>query len=179
MKRQFTLPPGYPMIAPYFLLAESFRYPAPGRLEELERGVPSFHNRARSQYTAFVKAVRKLPLSAWEELYTRTWDLNPVAAPYIGYQTWGENYQRGNFMAALNRALLEAGVETDGELPDHLIPVLRYLAVVIEPLPELLEILPAAIERIIAALRKSDSTNPYLSLLECIDTDPKGHISTK
>ncbi len=30
----------------------------------------------------------------------------------------------------MSRALAEAGVEADGELPDHLAPTLRYLAIV-------------------------------------------------
>mgnify|MGYP006374649571 CR=1 FL=1 len=152
----------------YTLLAESFRYPVPGRLEELERGLKSNQGDPRKGYAAFVKGIQKLPLTEWEELYTTTWDLNPVAAPYIGYQMWGENYQRGNFMSNLNRELLTAGIDSDGELPDHLIPVLRYFAAVSEPLPELLEIFPAAIERIGAALKKADADNPYLHLLRTI-----------
>jgi nitrate reductase delta subunit len=157
----------------YSILAESFRYPAPGRLEELERGLESFSGDARKGFAAFLKGIQKLSLSEWEELYTPTWDLNPVAAPYVGYQTWGENYQRGNFMANLNRELLAAGIDCDGELPDHLIPVLRYLAAAPAPLPELLEIWPAAIERIAAALKKADSGNPYVRLLESIPVTQK------
>jgi nitrate reductase delta subunit len=154
----------------YTLLAESFRYPVPGRLEELERGLKSIQGDARKGYAAFVKGIQKLSLTEWEELYTITWDLNPVAAPYIGYQMWGENYQRGNFMSNLNRELLNAGIDCDGELPDHLIPVLRYLAAAPEPLPELLEIWPTALERISAALKKADAGNPYLHLLTLLSS---------
>ena len=154
----------------YALLAEFFRYPAAGRLELLERALAERNSKPAPHKlphcAAFIQDIQRLSLSEWEELYTSTWDLNPTAAPYIGYQTWGENYQRGKFMAALNRALFENNVDSDGELPDHLIPALRYLAVASPPLPELIEILPAALERMIAALRKADRNNPYLHLLE-------------
>lgn len=150
----------------YLLFAESFRYPAPGRLEVIERGLASLKGDARSGFAAFIKGIQSLSLSEWEELYTRTWDLNPLAAPYLGYQIWGENYQRGNFMASLNRVMLDKGIDADGELPDHLIPVLRYLAVEPDPLPELLENFPSAIERIHKALQKAEPDNPYTRLVE-------------
>ncbi len=153
---------------PYAVFAESMRYPSPDRLPALKQAMPQVTGDARKGYAAFFKAIQELSCSEWEELYTRTWDLNPLAAPYVGYQAWGDNYPRGRFLASLNRALLEAAVDSDGELPDHLIPVLRYLAAVTEPLPELLEIFPAALERIISAVRRSDPANPYIHLLESI-----------
>ena len=60
----------------------------------------------------FSADIDRLPLGAWEELHTRTLDLNPPAAPYVGYQTWGESYQRGAFLAKMNRALAETGMDT-------------------------------------------------------------------
>jgi nitrate reductase molybdenum cofactor assembly chaperone NarJ/NarW len=157
----------------YLLFAESFRYPISGRLETFELGLQTFSGETRRDYAAFVKGIQKLTLAEWEELYTLTWDLNPLAAPYLGYQIWGENYQRGNFMALINNALLAVGVETDGELPDHLIPILRYLAVSPDPLAELCEILPVALEKILAALRKADPANPYIHLMESLVTAQK------
>jgi nitrate reductase delta subunit len=149
-----------------FLVAEAFCYPAPGQVERiverLERVPPGD---ARRAVESFVGKVRLLSLGEWEELYTRTLDLNPPAAPYIGFQTWGESYQRGLFLSTLNRALLEAGVETEGELPDHLIPVLRYLGQAVEPLPELVEVLSPALRRIHDVLRQADAASPYLDLL--------------
>jgi nitrate reductase molybdenum cofactor assembly chaperone NarJ/NarW len=163
----------------YLLFAESFRYPAPGRLEILERGLDSLKGDAQPGYAAFVQGIRLLTLPEWEELYTRTWDLNPTSAPYIGYQIWGENYQRGNFMAAVNRVILEKQVDADGELPDHLIPVLRYLADDPAPLPELLEIFPAAIERIHNALQKAEPENPFTRLVESLLAYYKGRETAK
>jgi len=69
-------------------------------------------------------------------------------------------------MAKLNRAMAELDIDPEGELPDHLIPVLRYLAAAEQPLPELAEHLPTALERMIAILKEKDRGNPYLHVYE-------------
>ena len=152
--------------AAYATLADAFCYPAPGRLDALKRGQATLpQGGGQGAYAAFVKDIDRLSLSEWEELHTRTLDLNPPAAPYVGHQMWGESYQRGAFMAQMNRALAAAGVDTDGELPDHLTPTLRLLAVSAEPPPEMVEALGPALQRMLTALRAAESDNPYVSLL--------------
>jgi nitrate reductase assembly molybdenum cofactor insertion protein NarJ len=149
------------------LLAEAFRYPAPGHLEVLEKGQQQLTaSHEKELLRTFLDKIRRLSLGAWEELHTRTLDLNPPAAPYVGFQTWGESYQRGEFLSKMNRALMQAGVDADGELPDHLIPVFRYLALSHDPLPDLVVVLEPALQRMAAALRSADANNPYLDLLE-------------
>jgi nitrate reductase molybdenum cofactor assembly chaperone NarJ/NarW len=151
----------------YMTLAGAFCYPAPGRLDALKRGLTAMpKGGGKDAYAAFVNSIGRLTLGEWEELHTRTLDLSPPAAPYVGYQTWGESYQRGAFLVKMNRALAEAGVEADGELPDHLAPSLRYLAATGDPFPEMIEILGPALQRMIAALRKAEPDNPYVSLLQ-------------
>ena len=63
-----------------------------------------------------------------EELYTRTFDLQAVCSPYVGYQLFGDSYKRGIFMARLNEGYRERGFSPGGELPDHIGVVLRFLA---------------------------------------------------
>ena len=151
----------------YAILAQAFRYPAPPQLERLQSGLADLPSgKAKKSLTDFVDQIRQLSLGEWEELYTHTLDLSPLVTPYIGFQIWGEGYQRGNFLARLNRAMSDARIDLDGELPDHLVPVLRYLAVTDEPLPDLLEVLQPAIEAMHKALKKSGPGNPYLQLLE-------------
>jgi nitrate reductase delta subunit len=151
------------------ILAEAFRYPSPDRLEQLEYWTLDLPpGPVKNSLASFLGKALELTLGEWEELYTRTWDLNPLAVPYIGFQLWGEDYRRGNFMARLQAAYREAGVELDGELPDHLVPVLQYLDRANEPLPELLEALPQAVEKMAAALKKSEPENPYLILIESV-----------
>ena len=156
------------------LLAEAFRYPRPGLLEQLEAGLAeSASGPARSGLAAFVKQIGALSLSEWEELATRTLDLSPAAAPYVGFQIWGESYQRGEFMAKLNRAMAELDIDPEGELPDHLVPILRYLAVADPPIPELIENFETAVQRMIAILREKDKENPYVHVFEAAKSTAK------
>ena len=153
----------------YILLAEAFRYPEPGLLEKLEAGLAEAkRGTTRSGLAAFLKKIGALSLSEWEELATRTLDLSPAAAPYVGFQTWGESYQRGEFMAKLNRAMAEQDIDPEGELPDHLVPILRYLAATDQPIPELIENFEKAVQRMIAVLREKEKGNPYIKLFEAV-----------
>ncbi len=153
-----------PLLEAYALALE---YPVPGRLEELWRlWIESPRGRAKSRLEHFLRAVEDLSQEAWEELYTRTLDLTPSTAPYVGYAVYGESYARGEFMALLNRAYQELGLDPKGELPDHLFNILRYLAQAEAPLPQVLELLPQAVERMRQTLKTLDAKNPYLILLE-------------
>ena len=110
------------------LYAEAFSYPGPGRLEVYRAGLDRLpESPGRTEFAAFLQALGLLTLGEWEELHTRTLDLNPEFAPYVGYQMWGDSYKRGGLMSRLNRAMRSAQVDLGGELPDHLMPVLRYL----------------------------------------------------
>lgn len=154
------------MMNAYDALAQGYKYPRPGHLEELQAAVDAMPSGpAKRSYQKFTDLLAHLTLSEWEELHTRTLDLSPLFAPYVGYITWGENYHRGAFMAAMNRAEHEAGVDPEGELSDHLDPVLRYLGRVAEPLPELTAVVGPAISKMHQALKKAEPKNPYVHLL--------------
>ncbi len=91
-----------------------------------------------------------------------------MAAPYVGYQIWGESYKRGEFMAELSREMKEHQIDLEGELPDHLRPVLQYLTASSAPLPELIEVLDQAVNAMHKALKKAEDNNPYLLLFNAI-----------
>ncbi len=153
----------------YAILADALHYPYPGLLAKLQAGIQTFpQSPARIAFQTFVDSIQRLTLGEWEELYTHTLDLNPAVAPYIGYQLWGDGYPRGNFMAALNRTYRDAGVEVDGELPDHLGVVLTYLETGSHLPTELVEAFEPAIQKMLATLRKSEADNPYVYLLETV-----------
>jgi nitrate reductase delta subunit len=154
------------MMGELAVLAEAFRYPKPGRLALLQHQTAALApGPARTQLEGFIQRVTGFSLGQWEELCTRTLELNPTAPPYVGYVIWGENYARGRFMAVLNHAMREEGVDLDGELPDHLVPVLRYVDRVSTPIAELSDVLEPALRSIHDALAKADPDNPYLGLL--------------
>jgi nitrate reductase delta subunit len=125
----------------------------------------------------FLGEIDDLDLAGWEELHTRTLDLAPIFAPYVGYVIWGDSYQRGEFMAAMKVAQDEAGIDRKGELPDHLDPLSRYLAVVDEPPPELVELFPQAIARMKKTLKAAEKGNPYRHVLRALE-EASGKLAT-
>lgn len=158
-------------------LALALDYPLPGRLETLWRlWIECPRGKPKQKLERFLRKVENLSLGEWEELYTRTLDLTPTTAPYVGFAVYGESYQRGEFLAALVRAFAEEGVDPGSELPDHLANVLRYLARAKRPLPELLEILPKALAEMHKTLKTLDAQSPYLLLLEAASEAVSGLV---
>lgn len=62
-----------------------------------------------------------------EELFTATFDLQPVCHPYVGYQLCGESQQRTMFLMRLVQLYQQHGFSGDVELPDHLATLLRFV----------------------------------------------------
>jgi len=62
-----------------------------------------------------------------QELYTRTFDLNPVCALDVGWHLYGEAYERGRFLVRMREMLRQVGIAEGTELPDHLTAVLPAL----------------------------------------------------
>ncbi len=153
----------------FTILAEAFAYPRPGTAEELRAAVDQLESdTVRKRFARFVGDVAGLGLAEWEELHTRTLDLSPLFAPYVGYVAWGDNYQRGEFMATMKVALEAAGIDGSGELPDHLGVVLQLLGSGGAVPPVLLEVFPAALEKMRKELAAAEKANPYRQLLAAI-----------
>lgn len=105
-----------------------------------------------------------------QEIFTRTFDLGPVCYPYIGYQLFGEDYKRGNFMVTLLEGFKANGfAPPEGELPDHLAVCLNFLAVLnkedlVEAFYE--ECLIPSLEKMTASFE--GEANPYNFLIKAI-----------
>lgn len=159
------------MTAGLDILAEALRYPSPRSLATLRRRVEDLAlDSVRAELQAFLDEIARMPLEAWEELYVRSFDLDPDAAPYLGWQVWRDEQRRAELLVEMARRLSDRGVDLDGELPDHLVPVLRYLAADPDPsereTPLLDQALAPALAAILRSLRSAATDNPYVHVLE-------------
>jgi len=76
--------------------------------------------RSIEQIDLFLEKTKELSLDDYEELYTRTFDINPVASLEIGWHIWGEAYERGVFLVTMRSILRKFEITESQELPDHL-----------------------------------------------------------
>lgn len=88
---------------------------------------PSSINPA-SSVEDFFRQTKDLSLEELEELYTRTFDINPLTSLEIGWHLYGEAYERGAFLVRMRELLRSKGIKESSELPDHLTHVLRLIA---------------------------------------------------
>jgi len=140
------------------VVARFLEYPNPDR---------GGHAAALSEeIAAFLDEIRNVSPDGLEELYTRTFDLNPVASLDLGWHLYGERYERGRLMAVLRELENEAGVDSGSELPDHLTVVLRLIAVADlgEPLRQQLAV---AVRKIRETL--DEQGNPYRHLVRAAE----------
>ena len=155
------------MMGALSILAEAFRYPSRDRLSNISEAVSALpRGSARSALSAFVERAGKLSLVQWQELYTRTFDINPCAPPYVAFVIWGESHNRSRIMAKLGSAMQAIGIDLDGELPDHLVPLLRYVDRATSSIVELNPMMELALRSIHRRLQKADPDNIYLGLIE-------------
>jgi nitrate reductase molybdenum cofactor assembly chaperone NarJ/NarW len=94
------------------------------RLELCRTARPLGDAEADSLLGSFVRQIQSLPLEKVQELYTHTFDLNPVCALEVGWQLHGEDYARGEFLVAMRKQLRLHCIPESRELPDHLSCVL-------------------------------------------------------
>jgi nitrate reductase assembly molybdenum cofactor insertion protein NarJ len=117
----------------------------------------------------FADAVAALSDDAWEELYTRTFDIAAQCPLYLGIHLFGpENHKRPLLMTGLCDAYSRAGINAAVELPDHLAVVLaNQHAFEREEWDDLvgLCVLPA-IEKMVGDLNRGN--NPYQYLLAAL-----------
>jgi nitrate reductase delta subunit len=117
---------------------------------------------------AFALEAQLIPLGELEEMYTRTFDMNPSCSLEIGWHLFGETYKRGSFMANLREVLRKEGIEEGNSLPDYLPTLLKLLPKLHhDDAQDLVRdcILPA-MEKIRTALR--EGSGPYANLMESL-----------
>jgi nitrate reductase delta subunit len=160
----------------YDLFANLLSYPTadlPHQAETCLAQLQPIHPDAAAALEKFSATLANRSRAQNEELYTVTFDMQPVCYPYVGYHLFGENYKRGAFMAQLNEAYHAFGYFAGDELPDHVPAILRFLA--LDSANRQGDFCQALLnEGLLPALGKmrqafgEQSENPYASLLAAL-----------
>lgn len=164
----------------YEILANSLEYPAEDwntRLERCKQWLTIQEPDVAVQFITFRRKVKGLSIEKLQELYTQTFDLNPVCTLDIGYHLFGENYKRGELLAKLRETEAPYDLGQANQLPDHLPVLLRLLAKLEdEELRQALicELLIPALSKMLEALSQTD--NPYRDLIEVISNALKNEV---
>jgi nitrate reductase delta subunit len=149
------------------LLADLVDYPGPELAESVLVCRELVSPAAASLLDGFLADLERLGLERMQELYSSSFELEAACYPYVGHQLLGESYRRSRFMVWLLERYAEQGFEPDrSELPDHLLVMLRFLAVCGD------DALASELvgEAILPALGRMTSGDPatYLRLLEAV-----------
>jgi len=159
------------LVAPLEALAAVLSYPGDGyrrRAAGCGEVLAGLSDAAAAEMAAFAAAVSDLEDGELQELYTRTFDLDPAACLDLGWHLYGEAYERGRFLVRIRGLLREHGVRESGELPDHLTHVLPLLGRMDPEAASGLarEAVIPALAAMSGALEKAD--NPYRHVLAAV-----------
>ncbi len=114
----------------YDALAAVFAHPGPSYLSDLARAITALEHeypKAAEQLRELERLLPKGNALALEELFTRTFDVQPITSLDVGYTLFGEDYKRGALLANLSREHTVAKNDCGAELADNLGNVLRLL----------------------------------------------------
>jgi len=152
------------------LLADVLEYPGPEIAVQAEVCLSALGivgGQARGHFNGFREFCLKNQLCRLEELYTETFDLQAICCPYVGFHLFGDDRARGMFMVKLKEHYLKEDYPVNGELPDHISIMLRYLSIAVrsDETRDLISycLIPAA-KKMIPLFK--DSRNPYQGVLK-------------
>jgi nitrate reductase molybdenum cofactor assembly chaperone NarJ/NarW len=116
----------------YRLFSAFFTYPypeSPAKISECHRQLKTDYPEAAELINQFQTFVNSTSISHLEEIYTSTFDVNPVCFPYPGFHLFGENFNRADFLVKLQQKYQEHGFNAPpNELADHLSVMLEFLS---------------------------------------------------
>ena len=135
-------------------------------LECLADGNPE----ALARIRRFAAAIDGLSVQQLQERFTETFDLNPVCTLEVGWQLFGEEYARGNFLVTMRQLLRTHEVPESSELPDHLTHVLSLLdRLESEARVELVErYVSPAVAKMLTSFEGKDG--PYEDVMQAVGT---------
>ncbi|MFN8386043.1 MAG: hypothetical protein U0X92_06430 [Anaerolineales bacterium] len=109
--------------------AALLEYPSSDFGEETQRCLElmrSTNPEAAELCEKFANAIEGYSPQRMQELFTTTFDMQPVCYPYIGFHLYGESYKRGAFMAQLNEAYHGSAIQRNRNCPT-IFAILRFI----------------------------------------------------
>lgn len=114
----------------YELLADLFLYPSEelrAKIDEIQRYLDENFRPVSNALTDFSEFVKLTSLKEWEEIYTRTFDVQALTTLDLGYVVFGDDYKRGQLLVNLGNEHKAANNDCGTELADHLPNILRLI----------------------------------------------------
>ncbi|PKL83922.1 MAG: hypothetical protein CVV24_02510 [Ignavibacteriae bacterium HGW-Ignavibacteriae-3] len=120
----------YRPINHYLLLADLFVYPIEElrfKTENAQKFLDGHYPTAAKYLAEFTSIINSIPLRQWEEIYTRSFDVQALTTLDAGYVLFGDDYKRGELLVNLNNEHKKTNNDCGTELADHLPNLLRLL----------------------------------------------------
>lgn len=114
----------------YTALAGAFSYPSSERekfIDEWRKTVCEITPESEQELELFIEHIKQKTLAEQQEYYISTFDVQALCYLDVGYVLYGEDYNRGVFLANMKKEQKNAGNDCGSELPDHLPNVLTLL----------------------------------------------------
>jgi nitrate reductase assembly molybdenum cofactor insertion protein NarJ len=116
----------------YSTLAELFRYPGEnfiGKLNNCMKLLEDHYPEAAVELNVFRSYMVDCTADRREELFTKTFDVQPVCYLDLGYVMFGEDYKRGVFLLNMQQEQRKIGNDCGTDLPDNICNVLNLMTI--------------------------------------------------
>ncbi len=113
----------------YNILADLFRYPGSNFIEILnncKEVLENISSEASQEFKVYYTYMIECTEDQREELYTKTFDVQPICYLDLGYVIFGEDYKRGAFLLNMQQEQQKAGNDCGTDLPDNICNVLTF-----------------------------------------------------
>jgi nitrate reductase delta subunit len=125
---------------------------------------------AAREVSAFGAFAEQHEIWELEEVYTRTFDVNPACALEVGWHLFGEEYARGMFLVRMREELRKYDLPESAELTDHLTHVLAVVAAM--PDDEAARFVQACVQPAVEKMKSAleDKETPYKYIVACLSS---------
>lgn len=116
----------------YSLFAHLFRYPEVDfmlHLIEIQDFLDETYPEAGNELRPFFKYMSNCPLDNKQELFTKTFDVQPICYLDLGYVMFGEDYKRGAFLLNMKGEQQKIDNDCGTDLPDNICNVLDLMTI--------------------------------------------------